>query len=115
MSPDDSVIKSQESLPDGVCVALDGDVDLSRSPTVRQTLINLAHSGNTRIVVDLTDVPYMDSSGVATLVEALQAQRKAGGQMVLFGLQPRVQSIFEIARLNMVFTIVDDREAALHA
>jgi anti-sigma B factor antagonist len=55
----------------------------------------------------------MDSSGVATLVEAMQVARKQGGRLVLCGLQEKVRSIFEIARLDMVFTIVGSRNEAL--
>ena len=65
-----------------------------------------------KLVLDLSGVPYMDSSGVATLVEALQTQRKAGNKLVLCSLQPKVRGIFEIARLNMVFDIVSDSAAA---
>jgi anti-sigma B factor antagonist len=64
------------------------------------------------MVVDLTGVQYMDSSGVAVLVEALQSQTRKGNKLVLCCLQPKVKGIFEIARLNMVFKIVDDVEAA---
>ena len=106
------LITSQQPLDDGFCVGLTGDIDLSRSPQLRQDLIQLINQAPDRLVVDMTAVPYMDSSGVATLVEALQRQRKHKGKMVLCGLQPKVRSIFEIARLDMVFTIVEDFEAA---
>ena len=57
----------------------------------------------------------MDSSGVATFVEAMQLARRKGSRLVLCDLQERVRSIFEIARLDMVFTIVDSTEEALAA
>ncbi|QNN21390.1 STAS domain-containing protein [Planctomycetales bacterium ZRK34] len=109
------LITSQQPLDDGFCVGLTGDIDLSRSPQLRQDLIQLTEQTPGRLVVDMTEVPYMDSSGVATLVEALQRQRKHNGKMVLCGLQPKVLSIFEIARLDMVFTIVEDLDAAKNA
>jgi anti-sigma B factor antagonist len=109
------VIASQEPIDDGVYLALRGDIDLSRSPELRQGLMQVARSKPRRLVVDLAEVPYMDSSGVATLVESLQTLRKGGGKMVLCALQPKVRSIFEIARLDMVFTIVEDRAAAVGA
>ena len=108
-------VAAQEQIDDGIYLALTGDIDLSRSPVLRQTLLDIASRKPGRLVIDLVAVPYMDSSGVATLVEALQALRKSGGKMVLCSLQPKVRSIFEIARLNMVFTIVDDRDAAMSA
>ena len=115
MSNENSVIESSQAIDDGVCLQLTGEIDLSRSPELRHLLIQTAAEKHPRVVIDLSGVPYMDSSGVATLVEALQAQRKGGGKMVLCSLQPKVMSIFEIARLNMVFTIVDDLEAAKQA
>ena len=54
----------------------------------------------------------MDSSGVATLVEALQVQRRKGRKLVLCGLQAKVRSIFEISRLDRVFQITEDAAAA---
>jgi anti-sigma B factor antagonist len=109
---DTTLISRKEPLADGVCVVVSGDIDLSRSPELRVTLLEMAKNKPKRLVVDLSAVPYMDSSGVATLVEALQVQRRHQGKLVLCGLQPKVQSIFEIARLTMVFTIVTDMEAA---
>jgi anti-sigma B factor antagonist len=109
------LITSKQPLEDGFCVGLTGDIDLSRSPELRHDLIQIANGAPRRLIIDMTQVPYMDSSGVATLVEALQRQRKHSGKMILCGLQPKVRSIFEIARLDMVFTIVEDFEAARNA
>jgi anti-sigma B factor antagonist len=111
----DNPIEQTEPLADGALMKLRGEIDLSQSPEVRVGLLELAKAKPARLVVDLTDVSYMDSSGVATLVEALQQQRKHNGQMILCGLQPKVRSIFEIARLNLVFTIVEDRAQAIEA
>lgn len=108
----DTTIQRTEKLADGLLVTLSGDIDLSRSPSLRHELLELVKQQPKRLVVDLSAVPYMDSSGVATLIEALQHQRKAGAKMVLCGLQPKVRSIFEIARLDAVFKIVTDCEAA---
>ncbi len=90
----------------------EGDVDLHRSPALRDQLRKAAQKKPKRLVVDLSGVPYMDSSGVATLVEAMQITRKQSTALVLCGLQDRVRSIFEIARLDMVFKIVPDAAAA---
>ncbi len=104
-----------ESIDDGVRVKLHGEIDLSVSPQIRQQLLALLKDKPGRLVVDLSDVQYMDSSGVATLVEALQKQRRNKGKMVLYGLQPKVRGIFEVSRLDMVFEIVDDLDEALKA
>ncbi len=112
---DNNPIVNTEALSDGTMLTLQGEIDLSQSPTVRASLLEMAQAKPQRLIVDLTAVSYMDSSGVATLVEALQQQRKNKGQMILCGLQPKVRSIFEIARLDLVFTIVDNAEAAKSA
>ena len=108
----DTTIQSTQKLPDGLLATIIGDIDLARSPALRLELLDLVKQKPKRLVVDLSGVPYMDSSGVATLIEALQHQRKAGAKMVLCGLQAKVRSIFEIARLDAVFKIVPDCEAA---
>ena len=89
-----------------------GEIDLSRSPELRVQLTEVQGNRPDRLVIDLSQVPYMDSSGVATLVEAMQVSRKHGGQLILCGMQERVRSIFEIARLDTVFTIVDTTSEA---
>ncbi|MEQ9617441.1 MAG: STAS domain-containing protein [Phycisphaerales bacterium] len=93
-------------------VAPKGDVDLSCSRDLQTHLRDVFAKKPTRVVVDLDGVPYMDSSGVATLVEGMQIARKQSVALVLCRLQPRVRSIFEIARLDKVFTIVDELDQA---
>lgn len=111
---DDSGIKVLSEVKDGaVIVSPEGDVDLSRSPVLRNSLKQALLAKPTRLVIDLGLVDYMDSSGVATLVEALQISRKSNTRMVLCGMKDRVRSIFEIARLDTVFTIAASRDAAL--
>lgn len=109
------IIQCTDPLDDGVRVVLSGELDLSRSPALRTELLQVVAERHPRLVIDLTDVPYMDSSGVATLIEALQQVRQHAGRMILCGLQPKVRSIFEIARLDMVFTIVDTMDQAKQA
>lgn len=108
----DPVSIPTSAIPDGVILAPKGDVDLSRSPALRQALAEASKAKPKRIVVDLSGVSYMDSSGVATLVEGLQVARRNGTTLVLAALQPRVRSIMEIARLDTVFRITDTALAA---
>ncbi len=98
---------------EAVVVSPSGDVDLGRSPALRGALREAQASRPRRVIVDLSGVDYMDSSGVATLVEAYQIARRNNTRMVLCCMRDRVRSIFEIARLDTVFPIVDSREAAL--
>ena len=115
MAEQDSVISDRQTIEDGVVLKVEGEVDLIRSPQLRVELMQVLDGGVSRLVIDLSGVPFMDSSGVATLVEALQIQRKKSSKLVLCNLQQKVKSIFEISRLDMVFIITDDIESATAA
>lgn len=112
---DEHGIDVRQPRPDAIVVSPAGEVDLSRSPalqsTIKDAIGRLRERGS--LVVDLSKVTYMDSSGVATLVQGLQLSRKRGVALVLCALQDRVRSIFEIARLDTVFTMADSLDQAL--
>lgn len=91
-----------------------GDVDMSGSPLFREGLRQLLQSRPKRLVVDLGGVEYMDSSGVATLVEAMKNARAGGTRLVLCAMKPRVRGIFEIARLDKYFAIFDTADQAIN-
>lgn len=98
-----------------VLVIPTGDVDLHSSPTMRERLRKAAAGKPQRLIVDLTSVPYMDSSGVATLIEAMQISRRQQTLLVLCGLQDRVRSMFQIAKLEQVFRITPTADEAMKA
>lgn len=101
---------------DGVAVVSPrGDVDMSASPVLRESLRTLTAERQPRIVVDLAGVAYMDSSGVATLVEAMKNIRGRRGTLVLCNMSERVRGIFEIARLDQYFLIHDSLDGAIGA
>lgn len=105
-------VRNIELKKDSAVVRLCKDIDMDCSPDVRVVLMELTARKIPKIGIDLSAVPHMDSSGLATLVEALQRMKKYNGQLVLFGLQPRVQSVFEIAKLTEIFTIQPDEAKA---
>lgn len=94
-------------------VALEGDVDMSTSPDVRKAMAPIFQKGNTQIIVDLTRVPYMDSSGIATLIEGLQLSQKSGIRFTLAGMTAAVEAAFELAHLKDVFEMSPDVESAI--
>jgi anti-sigma B factor antagonist len=94
-------------------VDVEGDIDLNRSARFQQSLLEVMEEGPERIVVGLSAVKYMDSSGVASLVKLLSRCRKQGVGLRLWGLCERVRSIFEITRLDSVFEICSTEEEAL--
>lgn len=93
-------------------VEVEGDVDLYSSPQLRNVLIELTKDESRAILVDLGNVRYMDSSGVATLVEALQQVGKYSGQLKLANLKDAVKDVFELSRLDTVFDIYENVKAA---
>ncbi len=72
-----------ETIDDGTIVRPVGDIDLSGAPALRQQLKQAQAAGPSRVVVDLGEVPYMDSSGLATLVEAMQIARTSRTKLIL--------------------------------
>ena len=96
-----------------VIVEVAGDIDLSVSPAFQHALLKLLDRRPLRIVINLAAVPYMDSSGVASLVKLLARVRKSGLSMCLTGLTERVRSVFEITRLDSVFDIFGTETEAL--
>ena len=92
---------------------LEGEIDLHVSPNVAASLRMMSQKKPKEVVVDLTRVSYIDSSGLAVLIEGMQNVEKYGGKFALAGLQNSVRTIFEIARLDQVFKIFPDANAAL--
>jgi anti-sigma B factor antagonist len=90
-----------------------GEIDMHSSPRVREAQIKLLKEGARRVVIDLSGVAYMDSSGIATLIEGLQWSRREGRDFRLAGLSPAVRDVFELARLADVFEIFSTRDEAL--
>lgn len=95
-----------------VIVALEGDVDLQSSPDARKVLLECV-GRKMPVVVDLSGVGYIDSSGVASLVESLQNARKSGNNLVLAAVSEGALRVLQLARLDKVFTICDSIEDGL--
>ena len=90
-----------------------GEVDLSTSPELRTALQGAISSKPLRLVVNLSDTPSMDSSAIATLIEAMRLSKSAGVKLRLAAVQKRVYSVLEIARLTTVFDIRESIDDAL--
>ena len=98
-----------------VVLAPKGEIDMAHSPSLQKTIAAVQADKPPKLVLDLAGVPYMDSSGIATIVEALQTSMRHKTKLVLCNLSPRVRSAFEISRLIQMFSIADSRDAALKA
>ena len=93
----------------------DGAIDLHVSPEMRVALREMIDRKPKRIVVDLTKVPYIDSSGLAVLIGAMQSLEQDGGKFMLAGAQDTVRAILESARLDQYFLMYPHVDAALAA
>jgi anti-anti-sigma factor len=99
---------------DAVIASLRGEIDLHNSSELRDAMLTVLLRGDPKkLVLDLALVPYMDSSGLAVLVEALKRMQRRGGRIFLINLQPRVKGLLEIARLDTLFISAKDEQTAL--
>lgn len=97
-----------------IVIALEGDIDLENAGEVRKALLaNLKQKKD--LLIDLSAVSYINSSGIASLVEGLQVARKQKNELSLVSVSPRALRVLELARLDKVFSIHADVAAALAA
>ncbi len=98
-------IATTELSPGRFRVRVEGEVTIHTSPKLREALKPLYRPETESIEVALDGVGFMDSSGIATLVEGLQWARAGGGRFVLSGLTDPVRDAFSLAKLDTVFEI----------
>jgi anti-sigma B factor antagonist len=97
----------KENSSDRYVVIVRGEVDLYSSPELREVLTGGLPKEVGSVCVELSGVPYMDSSGVATLVEGLRAAKAASLSFVIIAPSAQVKKILELSRLDSVFEIRD--------
>lgn len=92
-----------------------GEIDFYTSRELREKFQQILGKKCSKLLIDLKKVTYIDSSGLATFVEALQRIKRTGGKLVLSGLSPAVRGVFEIAKLDSIFVLADSEEKAVSA
>lgn len=93
---------------------ISGDIDLATSPQLRKAVLREFKELRTpRVVLNLKTVRYIDSSGVASLVEALKASRDVGSRFVLFGLNTTVREVLQLSKLVKIFEIYENEDQAV--
>ncbi len=99
---------------DGIVqVFVEGEIDMFTSPNLRDTLLPYFKPSTSGIIVDLSGVSFMDSSGIATLVEGLQWSKKEDRKFILAGLGETVFNALSLTKLDNVFSIEPDTKTAL--
>jgi anti-sigma B factor antagonist len=95
---------------------ISGDIDLAHSSEVRRVmLLEFREKRTPRVILNLLGVNYIDSSGVASLVEALKAARDVGSRLILYGLSPIAHEVLQLSKLLKIFEIYDTEDMALQA
>jgi anti-sigma B factor antagonist len=99
---------------DASIVDVTGDITLYNSPDVRKILLQLLKDKKVpHVIVNLRSVKYIDSAGVASLVEGLKVARDLKSRFALYGLSPAAREVLELTRLIRVFEVHDNEEEAL--
>lgn len=97
-------------------VRMVGDLNMFSAPELRTTLVKKHESGGRRYIFDLTDLTFVDSSGIGILVSFVSMNKKTeGAKVILCGLNPQIRNIFEVTRLLSVFTVVEGLAEARQA
>jgi anti-sigma B factor antagonist len=108
------VLISARQVQDRVILDVSGDIDLAHSPAMRKVLLGeIKEKRNPKVFLNLKNVRYIDSSGIASLVEGLKAARDLSSRLILFNLSPAVREVMELSRLQRIFEIYDTEEQAL--
>ena len=94
-------------------VAVKGEVDVYTAPRLREKLVELVSQGHLKIVVNLEEVEFLDSTGLGVLVGALKRLRSHDGELSLVCAQQRILKVFEITGLTKVFAIYDSVDSAV--
>jgi len=92
---------------------IDGEIDINTAPDIKRAFDRLVSKKEPKIIINLSRVTYVDSSGLATLVEVLKNMRAYGGRMKLTNMAPKIKSLFEITKLEKLFEIMSDEEDAI--
>jgi anti-sigma B factor antagonist len=95
---------------DWTIVSVVGELDLSTAPALRGDLIEHLEAGHARLIVDMTDVAFMDSTGLGMLVAVLKRAKESGGSLVLSGPQRQVRRVLQITGVEDLFAVAGSVE-----
>lgn len=100
---------------DAAVVAVGCHLDYGFAGTFKERILQLIEAGQRHLVIDLSGVNFVDSSGLGALVSVLRAVSAKGGDVVLAGLQPNIRAMLELTRLDRIFAVYDTPADALAA
>lgn len=88
---------------------LKGSIDISNSDALRQQAVDLINGGATNLLIDCSEVTFMDSSGLGALVMALKTMREAKGKLAICSIPDQIKMLFRLTGMDKVFTIYPSR------
>lgn len=103
---------TEETLANVTVLRLKGRLDAASAAALREKISLLSRENRVKLIADMADVDFIDSSGLGSLVSSLRTVTKLGGDIKLLGLQDRVRLVLEMTRLDRVFGIYGDSQAA---
>jgi anti-sigma B factor antagonist len=107
---------STEQLPEGpTVIALSGEIDLYTAPELKQELIRVIDGGASRVIIDLTETSFIDSTTLGVLVSGLKRLRPNGGELALVITDRNIRKVFDITGLDRVFPIRGTRAEAVES
>jgi anti-sigma B factor antagonist len=96
-------------------IAARGEIDLFTAPDFKQVLTETIEGGEHRVVIDLTEVSFLDSTALGVLIGAVKRLRSRGGALAIVNTDASIAKTFAITGLDQIFTILPTREEALAA
>jgi len=105
----------RENKGDVLVLYAKGEIDINTAPQLKKDFDKIIAAKSAKIVFSFKDVSYIDSSGLATLVEILKNLRSYGGKLKLANLSTKIKNLFEITKLEKLFDISQEEEEAVKA
>ncbi len=96
-------------------LAVRGEIDLFTAPELKQVLAESIEAGRTRIIVDLTETTFLDSTALGVLIGAVKRLRSRHGALAIVNVDENIAKTFEITGLDQIFTILSTRDEAVEA
>jgi anti-sigma B factor antagonist len=113
--PPEFTLTEQTSTGGHHIIAPRGEIDLYTAPDLKQVLTVAIEGGERRLVIDLTDVSFLDSTALGVLIGAVKRVRSRGGALAIVNTDSSIAKTFEITGLDQIFTILGTREDAMGA